>query len=85
MHLPRQRVEVDVADADKSCDCGALKMRIGDAVYPPASFTVLVTAHAKYACPRCHDGVVEAPPLAVASGLFNNTAQRIENLSQRTA
>jgi hypothetical protein len=30
VHLPRQHVEVDVADTDKSCDCGTLMMRIGD-------------------------------------------------------
>jgi transposase len=64
--LPRHRVELDVAEADKQCACGTPKTRIGEAVsekleYTPASFTVIVTARAKYACPRCHDGVVEAP------------------------
>lgn len=65
-HLPRHRVELDVADADKLCACGHLKTRIGESVsekleYEPASFVVIETVRAKYACPQCHDGVVEAP------------------------
>jgi transposase len=74
--LPRHRVEIDVAEADKHCACGADKTRIGEAVsekleYTPASFSVIVTARAKYACPRCHDGVVEAPapPQAIEKSL----------------
>lgn len=76
LSLPRHRVEIDVADADKHCACGADKTRIGEAVsekleYTPASFSVIVTARAKYACPRCHDGVVEAPapPQAIEKSL----------------
>lgn len=65
-HLPRQRVEVDVPDAEKICACGHAKTRIGEAVsekldYVPASLRVIETVRLKYACPRCHDGVVEAP------------------------
>jgi len=65
-HLPRRRVEVDVAEADKHCACGHTKTRIGESVsekleYEPASFVVIQTARAKYACPQCHEGVVEAP------------------------
>jgi transposase len=65
-HLPRRRVEIDVADADKQCGCGCAKTRIGESVtekleYEPASFVVIETVCAKYACARCHDGVVEAP------------------------
>src|SRR5262245_20445808 len=64
--VARQRVEIDVAEADKICACGHLKMRIGEAVsekleYVPASLRVIETARFKYACPRCHEGVVEAP------------------------
>jgi transposase len=64
--LPRQRVEFDVAEADKICACGHLKTRIGETVsekleYVPASLRVIETARFKYACPRCHEGVVEAP------------------------
>lgn len=75
-HLPRRRVEVDVPDADKQCACGLTKTRIGESVsekleYQPASFVVVETARAKYACPHCHDGVVEAPapPQAVEKSL----------------
>ncbi|MGH8443318.1 MAG: IS66 family transposase [Nevskiaceae bacterium] len=74
--LPRHRVQIDVDEADKHCACGADKTRIGEAVsekleYTPASFSVIVTARAKYACPRCHDGVVEAPapPQAIEKSL----------------
>jgi transposase len=75
-HLPRRRVEVDVADADKHCPCGHLKTRIGESVsekleYEPASFVVIETVRAKYACPHCHEGVVEAPlpPQAIDKSL----------------
>jgi transposase len=39
--------------------------------YEPASFVVIETVRAKYACPHCHDGVVEAPapPQAVEKSL----------------
>ena len=65
-HLPRRRVEIDVAEAEKHCACGHTKTRIGESVsekleYEPASFVVIQTARAKYACPQCHEGVVEAP------------------------
>src|SRR6266571_3710842 len=65
-HLPRTRVEIDIAEADKHCACGHTKTRIGESVsekleYEPASFVVIQTARAKYACPQCHEGVVEAP------------------------
>jgi transposase len=75
-HLPRRRVEIDVAEADKVCACGHAKTRIGEAVtekleYAPASFLVIETARAKYECPACHTGVVEAPapPQAVEKAL----------------
>src|SRR5439155_6575629 len=75
-HLPRRRVEIDVAEAEKRCACGQAKTRIGESVaekleYEPASFVVIETVRAKYACPQCHDGVVEAsaPPQAVEKSL----------------
>lgn len=75
-HLPRRRVELDVADADKQCACGHAKTRIGESLsekleYQPASFVVIETVRAKYACPFCHDGVVgaPAPPQAVEKSL----------------
>jgi transposase len=75
-HLPRRRVEIDVPDADKTCGCGHARTRIGETItskleYEPASFVVIETARAKYACPHCHAGVVEAPapPQAVEKSL----------------
>jgi transposase len=75
-HLPRQRVEIDLPDADKMCACGHAKTRIGESVsekleYEPASFVVIETVRGKYACPHCHEGVVEAPapPQAVEKSL----------------
>jgi transposase len=75
-HLPRRRVEIDVAEADKQCPCGHLRTRIGEEVsekleYEPASFVVIETVRPKYACPHCHAGVVEAPapPQAVEKSL----------------
>jgi transposase len=74
--LPRQRVEIDVPERDKLCACGQTKTRIGETVsekleYVPASLRVIETARFKYACPRCHDGVVEAPapPQAIEKSL----------------
>lgn len=74
--LPRHRVEIDVPEADKVCACGAAKRRIGEAVsekldYVPASVRVIETVRLKYACPRCHTGVTEAPspPQAVERSL----------------
>jgi transposase len=75
-HLPRQRVEIDLPDADKVCPCGHTKSRIGESVsekleYQPASFVVIETTRLKYACPHCHAGVTEAPapPQAVEKSL----------------
>jgi transposase len=64
--LPRERIEIDISEADKICPCGHRKTRIGEAVtekleYVPASLRVIETARLKYACSRCHEGVVEAP------------------------
>jgi transposase len=65
-HLPRHRVEIDLPETEKPCACGHTKTRIGESVsekleYQPASFVIIETVRAKYACPQCHDGVVEAP------------------------
>lgn len=75
-HLPRRRVEIDIADADKQCACGHTRTRIGEDIserleYEPASFVVIETVRPKYACPHCHEGVVEAPapPQAVEKSL----------------
>jgi transposase len=74
--LPRQRVEIDLLDAEKVCACGHTKTRIGEAVsekldYVPASLRVIETARLTYACARCHEGVVTAPapPQAIEKSL----------------
>ena len=74
--LPRQRVEIDIPEADKTCACGHTKVPIGAAVaekldYVPASLRVIETTRLKYACPHCHEGVVEAPapPQAIEKSL----------------
>ena len=64
--LPRERIEIDLPEADKVCTCGHRKTQIGEAVtekleYVPASLRVIETVRLKYACSRCHEGVVEAP------------------------
>jgi transposase len=75
-HLPRRVVVVDVAEADKVCGCGSAKEKIGESVsekldYIPSRLEVVQTVLPKYACPRCHDGVVVAasPVQAVEKGL----------------
>ncbi len=74
--LPRQVVTVDVPEHEKHCRCGRQKERIGEDVtekleYRPASFFVVATTRPKYACPSCHEGVVQAlaPPQAVEKSL----------------
>ena len=64
--LPRERVEIDVPDTEKRCACGSLKTRLGETVsekldYVPARVRVIETVRPKYAWPRCHDGVSQAP------------------------
>jgi transposase len=74
--LPRERIDVDIPDAEKVCACGTRKTRIGETVsekldYVPASIRVRETVRPKYACPHCHDGVTvaAAPPQAVERSL----------------
>lgn len=64
--LARQELVIDVPDADKVCgECGCEKTRIGEdrmeRIMPPAPPTLLVEVRPKYACPKCHEGVVQAP------------------------
>jgi transposase len=74
--LPRQRVEIDVPEAEKRCACGTVKTCIGETVsekldYVPARIRVIETVRPKYVCPCGHDGVVQAPapPQAVERSL----------------
>ena len=56
-HLPRRRVEIEMTEEERRCACGHLRTRIGETVtskleYEPASFLVVETVRAKYACPH---------------------------------
>jgi len=64
--LPRETITIDIPEAAKTCACGTRKTVIGTIDsekldYVPASFRILQTSRLKYACPACHEGVVEAP------------------------
>ena len=68
-NLPRVRVEHDLDEADKVCDCGCQKSCIGEETSEqldiiPAVIQVLVHARKKYACKACELGVAiaELPP-----------------------
>ncbi len=65
-HLPRVRVEHDIADEDKICDCGCEKKRIGEETSEqleiiPQQVQVIHNVRFKYACPSCEEGVQTAP------------------------
>lgn len=69
--LPRETITIDIPEAAKTCACGTRKTVIGTIDsekldYVPASFRILQTSRLKYACPACHEGVVEAPAPAQA-------------------
>ena len=64
--LPHQTLVHDVAEADKLCACGRQKSRIGQddseqLEFIPASLFIIQHVRPKYACPKCHEGVVQAP------------------------
>ena len=70
--LPRQRIEHDIPDAEKTCACGCQLTRIGEVTSEqfdlvPARAQVLQHVRFKYACRSCegtsHDGkaVITAP------------------------
>ena len=60
--LPRVRIEHDLAEVDKRCECGCVKTCIGEDTSEqldiiPAVVQVLVHARKKYACKACENGV----------------------------
>ena len=65
--LPREVIEHDVPESELTCPgCQGALSRIGEDVsevleLEPARFVVQQHRRAKYACPRCKDGVVTAP------------------------
>jgi transposase len=76
-HLPQNRIEHDLPEAEKTCSCcGTAKHRIGEDLsreleFTPAKLEVNVHVLAKYACPKCRDGVASppVPPKPIAGGI----------------
>jgi transposase len=77
--LPRERIELDVADAEKVCSCcDGPRRRIGEETteelaFQPVKFWVREYVRFKYACPACEEGGVvtaPAPPRIIPKGLF---------------
>ena len=65
-HLPVEEIVHDVADADKTCDCGHTRHRIGEEVsdqlkYIPAKLVIVRHIRPKYGCRACEDGITIAP------------------------
>ena len=66
-HLPHNRIEHDLPEAEKTCSCcGGAKHRIGEDLsreleFTPAKLEVNVHVLPKYACPKCRDGVASPP------------------------
>lgn len=67
-HLPRETVEHDLPEAQKSCPgCGQLRQRIGcetseQLEFVPAVLKVIEHVRWKYACRTCKEYVAVAPP-----------------------
>ncbi|MCH8553508.1 MAG: IS66 family transposase [Natronospirillum sp.] len=70
-HLPREVIEHDLPEADKVCDCGEAKQRIGGETserleFIPAKLYVEQHIRHQYACPCCEEHGVqtaEKPPV----------------------
>jgi transposase len=70
-HLPRRRIEHDIADADKVCGCGCRKTKIGEEVSEqldiiPAKVQVLSHVRFKYACRSCEGTDDDGPTVMTA-------------------
>jgi transposase len=76
-HLPHNRIEHDLPEAEKICPCcGGAKHKIGEDLsreleFTPAKLEVNVHVLPKYACPKCRDGVASppVPPKPIAGGI----------------
>jgi transposase len=76
-HLPHNRIEHDIPEAEKTCPCcGGGKHRIGEDLsreleFTPAKLEVNVHVLPKYACPKCREGVASppVPPKPIPGGL----------------
>lgn len=70
-HLPRMRVEHDIAEAAKLCACGCRKTKIGEEVSEqldiiPARIQVLQHVRFKYACRSCEGTDDDGPTVITA-------------------
>lgn len=70
-HLPRTRVEHDIAEAAKLCACGCRKTKIGEEVSEqldiiPAKIQVLQHVRFKYACRACEGTDDDGPTVMTA-------------------
>lgn len=76
-HLPRQRIEYELDESDRTCPCcGNTRHKIGEEVseqleYVPASLFVKQSVRFKYACRNCEEQVAVSPkpPQPIAKGL----------------
>jgi transposase len=69
--FPRIENTIDVSDAEKLCECGCMKTRIGEETsehleHVPAAWTVIVNIRPKYACRNCEGTESEGPAVAIA-------------------
>jgi len=74
--LPRIFIEHDVPEAEKVCNCGDHKRRIGEKIteqleYSPCAMFIIVHIQPVYACSPCQEGVVvaEKPAQPIEKGL----------------
>ena len=76
-NTPVERIELDVAQSDKTCDCcGGALHRIGEdcsyqVEFIPAQTKVIETARPKYGCRHCETGVKQQslPPMLVPKSM----------------
>lgn len=64
--LPRVRIEHDLAESDKTCQCGCQLTLVGEETSEqldivPAKLRVLVHARKKYACKACEEQIKLSP------------------------
>ena len=69
--FPRVENIIDISDAEKLCECGCMKTRIGEETsehleHVPASWIVRVNIRPKYACRNCEGTESEGPAVAIA-------------------
>lgn len=72
-HLPRTRIEHDIAEADKVCGCSYRKTKIGEEVSErldiiPAQIQVLQHVRFKYAC-RAREGTDDDGPTVMTAAM----------------